>query len=217
VRAPDLHRVIDFKSGGVLDQETQLPRESYVRQLQLYAYLEFEDSGDWPTRADLLPLSGGTVGVDVDPAVCLALADAAIAALDEYNGTAPGDQPASPAPQHCAMCPYAAVCPAFWERSDESWAAFVLAIRGHVLEAFSTPLGGVTVRIRSGSGSTPADESVIRNIDIGTFPAAASLGRGDCVGAVGLIAEDGPDSYRLPRWGLLEVDGPDAGLEALDA
>ena len=48
------HQIVDYKSGAVTDEDAQ-PREAYVHQLQLYAFLEFNVTGAWPQTAHLFP------------------------------------------------------------------------------------------------------------------------------------------------------------------
>jgi hypothetical protein len=89
--------LIDYKTGPVLSRDTREPRESYVRQLQLYASLAADALGEWPRRAFLLPLDGPFVEVDIDPASCGVLAQQAVDLLGRFNASAGGPQPASPA------------------------------------------------------------------------------------------------------------------------
>lgn len=213
VRSEGSHRIIDYKSGGILDRETQQPRESYVRQLQLYAYLEHEASGGWPETAHLFPLHGAPVEVDVDPEACRAVAEAAIEALEAYNAAAPGTQPARPAPETCGMCSFAADCPAFWKAYSPEWANSVLAAAGVVGRVVITPLGGTTIELSATDGSITGP-LVIRNIDGSEHPAAYAAAPGVEAAAVGFVREDGRESCRLPPWGLLSVRDADTSTGA---
>jgi CRISPR/Cas system-associated exonuclease Cas4 (RecB family) len=205
VRSSSQHQIIDYKSGGVLDRDTKRPREAYVRQLQLYAYLEHETSGSWPLSAHLFPLHGVPVEIDVDPEICSALAREALAILGEYNQAVPAVQPADPSPMHCKWCPFAAVCGSFWDACDSTWAPDLLAAAGMTTRQFTTPLGGLTVFIDIGAGSVVGDEVVIKNIDTAVFSDARGLVSGDELAAVGLVADDRGSGYWISGAGVLGV------------
>lgn len=204
IRGETVRRLIDYKSGSVIDRESLEPRESYVRQLQLYAFLERESSGAWPTSAHLLPLHGPPVEIAIDAATCTAVAADAIASLEMFNAAAPGEQPASPARATCGYCQYAAGCYAFWSVCDGSWAPDVLAASGRVERAFTTPLGGVSLRLAVEKGSLEADAITVSGIDPALHPAALAADVGSELAAVRLVLA-GADGYRLPSWGVIDV------------
>jgi hypothetical protein len=204
IRGETVRRLIDYKSGSVIDRESLEPRESYVRQLQLYAFLERESSGAWPTSAHLFPLNGLPVEIAIDAATCTAVAADAIASLETFNAVAPGEQSASPAPATCGYCQYAGGCYAFWSACDGSWAPNVLAASGRVARAFTTPLGGVTVRLAVEKGSIESDTVTVSGIDPALHPLAMAADVGSELAAVRLVVA-GADSYRLPAWGVIEV------------
>jgi PD-(D/E)XK nuclease superfamily len=110
IRSTQRHQIIDYKSGGVLDRETKQPREAYARQLQLYAFLEHEASGSWPTSAHLFPLQGASVEIDIEPERCSELAAEALNELDAYNTAVPLTPQASPTPAHCRWCSHTTAC-----------------------------------------------------------------------------------------------------------
>jgi CRISPR/Cas system-associated exonuclease Cas4 (RecB family) len=211
IRSAERHQIIDYKSGGVLDRETKRPREAYVRQLQLYAYLEHEASGSWPTSAHLLPLHGAPVEVDVDPRRCSQLAAQALDVLDAYNAAVPDTPPASPTPGHCRWCPHGSECEPFWEACDESWAPTLIAAAGAVTRAFATPLGGITVHLDVARGSLGRSDLAIKNIDPTLFDHAQDLKEGDEVAAVGLIADDRGSGYWLGAGAILSATPSGAG------
>jgi hypothetical protein len=96
VRAAGILWLVDYKTGAVISRETLEPRESYVRQLLLYAYLVSESLGAWPERAVLVPLQGAVVDVPIDPAVCTELAAEALELLASFNAATGGSQPPQP-------------------------------------------------------------------------------------------------------------------------
>jgi PD-(D/E)XK nuclease superfamily len=157
--------LIDYKTGSATDRATGALRDSYARQLRLYAFLERETRGVWPDRAILLPFVGDPVEVEVDPDECAATAADALAALTSYNLIAGQVPPAMPSATACGWCDAAAACSAFWDACDEDWIdASVYAARGPVLLAKATPLGGLSLQVTSTSGSRHGDLSV-RGLD----------------------------------------------------
>lgn len=85
-RYPD-HVVQDYKTGSIRDADGRL-KSAYRTQLLLYAYLEHEESGSWPVRAEVIPLRGDPEIFEVVPAETTAAAEQALAARDRYNGLA---------------------------------------------------------------------------------------------------------------------------------
>lgn len=201
VRTPTACWIIDYKTGAVLTRETREPHESYVRQLQLYAFLAAETIGRWPERAFLVPLQGAVVEVPIDPTRCSALAEEAIALLDAFNDRVPAPQPPSPAPETCQRCPYAPRCPAFWQACDEAWASVVLAAAGTVTSLSQSRLGGVSLTLDAEVGSLGERHIAVRGISVQDHPAAGSLASGGTVALVGLHADRGTDSFILPPFG----------------
>ena len=197
IRSSERHQIIDYKSGGVLDRETNQPREAYARQLQLYAFLEHETSGTWPMSAHLFPLQGAPVEIDIEPERCLELVAQALNELEAYNTAVPLTPQADPTPAHCRWCPHTTVCGPFWEACDESWASTLLAAAGHVTRSFGTPLGGVTVYLDVDSGSLDEESLVIKNIDPALHEDAGRVAAGDEVATTGLVADDRGSGYWL--------------------
>jgi hypothetical protein len=208
VRAEGVHWLLDYKTGPVLSRESSEPRESYVRQLQLYAYLESESMGDWPQRAFLVPLQGPVVEVDIDPAACAALAREALDLLAVFNAHAPAPQPASPAPETCRWCPYAPNCPAFWESCDEGWAPAVLAAAGTATAVTHPSLGGVSVRLDVEAGSLEHGTINVRAISVEDHPAAAMFAEGSDIALVGLRHDRDTDGFVLPEFGRAWASSP---------
>jgi CRISPR/Cas system-associated exonuclease Cas4 (RecB family) len=203
IRSSARHQIIDYKSGAVVERETNRPRQAYVRQLQLYAYLEHEATGSWPTTAHLFPLQGAPVEIEVDPQVCSQLAKSALDALDTYNAAVPQTPPPSPAPEHCRWCPYAVACASFWEECDETWSSAVLAVAGLVTRVFATQLGGVTAELNVEAGSIADARVVIKNIDAAVHADAGRLRVGDGIAVVGLLPDERGAGYRVASGGLV--------------
>ena len=204
IRAENAGRIIDYKSGSIIDRESLQPRESYVRQLQLYAFLERETAGAWPKSAHLFPLHGPPVEIAIEAAACTAVAAQAIASLELFNSSAPGEQPASPALETCGYCQYAAGCYAFWRACDRSWLPDLVAACGRVERIFTTPLGGVTVQLAIEKGSLEGDTITLSGIDPAIHPAALTATVGSELAAARLVLA-GADGYRLPSWGAIDV------------
>jgi hypothetical protein len=205
IRGANRHQIIDYKSGAVLDRETSLPREGYVRQLQLYACLEQETSGGWPMSAHLFPLQGAPVEIEVEPPICLAVAAAAREALGAYNATVPGVQPAQPTPEHCRWCPASTICPAFWTACDESWAPAVSAVAGTVTRVFETKLGGLTIYVEPEAGSLGRDTVAIKNISVDVSDSGVEIAVGERVALSGLVPDEKGSGFWVKSGGALTV------------
>jgi hypothetical protein len=92
--------------------------EGFRRQLRLYAAIIAEALGRWPVEGRVVAASGQAMDVPLEPAACEAEASDALAALDRLNqllaaGVTPGTL-ARPGKEACALCPFQALCPAFW-------------------------------------------------------------------------------------------------------
>jgi len=207
IRAAGAHWIVDYKSGRVTSQEGGPPRDSYVRQLQLYAVLEHEVSGAWPTQALLLPLAGPAVKVNVDPSACMDVAAQMIEMQDTYNATVPKPQPASPSAEACRWCPYATRCEAFWDACNTHWREELLAVRGVVESIAPTQLGGASLRVRVSGGSLAEERIGLRSVSAAEHPALLRMVEGSELHAVGLRPEPSESIYRLPAWASLRCDG----------
>jgi RecB family exonuclease len=175
--------LIDYKTGSATDRATGELRDSYARQLRLYAFLEHETRGVWPERAILLPFVGDPVEVSIDPDECEATAEAALAAVASYNLIAGSIPPATPSATACGWCDAAATCSAFWGACDERWLeAGVSAAQGPVVLAKATPLGGLSLQLASTRGSLHGELSV-RGLDADL---EAELPAGVTISLVGL-------------------------------
>jgi hypothetical protein len=169
IRGQDL---IDYKTGDIFEDDeisgVLSLKPSYVRQLQMYAWLVHSSIGQWPQRGLLYPLAGPPVEVPLVLAECIAQAEDAMRRLDEYN-TAVSDGTnisamASPSPEACRWCPFKAVCPAFWTTVKPEWAGQLdgEVIRGR-LDAPPQPL------------ATSGAYSLVVNVEGGTIEAAESV------------------------------------------
>lgn len=200
-RAPGVHWLLDYKTGAVLSRDSREPRESYVRQLRLYAYLQAETTGEWPDRAFLVPLQGSVVEVDIDRTQCIDLARDALKLLEAFNAHAPKPQPPSPAPETCRWCPYAAKCPAFWKHCDEAWAPTVLATAGRISAVTRPRLGGVSLTVDAQAGSLTQTATSVRAVSAEDHPAVADLRAGQEVAFVGLRRDRDTEAFILPESG----------------
>jgi hypothetical protein len=158
-----LHAIVDYKTGTVLDAEGEV-LVRYREQLQLYAALERERSGRWPSRGLLLRFGGAPIEVQLDPDACLEAADAAIAALHAYNATEGHRPVGKPAEGACGFCPYAPRCDDFWRALMPSWRP--LAVAGRVRWLEQSRAGSVTFGLDIEAGSIPG-QTVIRRFDPG--------------------------------------------------
>jgi hypothetical protein len=204
VKAHGAHWILDYKTGGVIDLETEEPRNEYVAQLQLYAVLEHARSGEWPTRGVLLPFAQRMVDIELDPITCKQLADQIAAVIEEFNDRAPEAQPPSPSTDNCQWCGHPAACAAVWESCDETWAPQVTMVQGVVAEAARSELGVVTIVLDVEGGTLPVSRIAIL-ADPRLFAGLDEIEEGTQVRASGLRRRRGERTFSLAPWSTFEA------------
>jgi CRISPR/Cas system-associated exonuclease Cas4 (RecB family) len=157
-----LHAIVDYKTGPATDEAGEVV-DHYATQVQLYAVLEQERSGRWPSRGVLLRFGGPPVSVDIDPARCEETASRGEEALAAYNALAGTVPPASPSESACTFCSFGPCCPAFWEAISPDWKGRG-AIRGRVAWVEISAGGGGTVGLDEARGSLEGTV-VVRRLD----------------------------------------------------
>jgi hypothetical protein len=192
--------IADLKTGRIRPTPEDPVSPTYIRQLQLYAYLEAEASDIWPTHAWLITLQGSDHVVDLDPASCTDVVQRALDTLDEFNRDFPNVR-AVPAGKNCSWCVHLARCPEPWTASTD-WGDSHAALLS-------------VTRVRHGSGAAWVDAEAIagtlksstvslRRVDLHDHPAARDLKAGDRVFVVGLHKMDAADTWQLRRTSRLE-------------
>lgn len=124
--AADGPTIRDYKSGDIAERNSSphpgSVKVSYQVQLRLYAALYATTTGQWPTRLELIPLTGAAVPVSFDRQVCTALLEDARRTLKNVNeiitslATAVPEAErrlARPDPSHCWACPFRPGCAAY--------------------------------------------------------------------------------------------------------
>lgn len=198
VGRPDLLRgdaVIDYKTGDVHEQgDSSAAKASYVRQLQIYAFLVKDRTGRWPTRGVLLPMEGPPLEVELEPAACESAAAEAVRFLDQYNraveaGVAPACL-ASPSPDACRWCPYQILCSAFWAAAAESWSDQIgAAAIGGSASAAPRPIHGgaaLALSLVADEGTGPRGEVGLAPLNPGVHRSLAQVVAGTGVRVTGL-------------------------------
>ncbi|MEW6071064.1 MAG: PD-(D/E)XK nuclease family protein [Planctomycetota bacterium] len=198
VGRPDLVRgnaVIDYKTGDIHEQgDSAAAKASYVRQLQIYAFLVKERTGRWPARGVLLPMEGPPLEVELEPLACERAAAEAVSLLDQYNreieaGVAP-TRLASPSTDACMWCPYQVLCPAFWAAAAESWSDQLgAAAIGGSAPAAPKPIHGgaaLALSLRADEGTGPRGEVGLAPLNPGVHPSLAQVKAGTRVRVSGL-------------------------------
>lgn len=202
---PDLvvrsHRrsiVIDYKSGSGIDSETGEIRSDYKRQVQLYSYLEHQDTGVWPDEGWVFPFQGPPIEVDVSEEACNAAVETALGAVQVYNEAAGTTPHATPSASVCRYCDYVPRCPEFWAESARLVEDGLVAVRGEVTDKRTTRLGGVTLVVNPKAPSPFPEIMAIRRIDPVAHPYAADVEAGERVCLVGIRNRSvDPD---VPQW-----------------
>jgi RecB family exonuclease len=111
--------IIDYKTGRLYeeDEEGELHlMEKYRRQLLLYAAIYHGETGHWPTRGHVMPLTGEKVSIEIDPAKASHEEERAISLLTRFNSQialkGSHQSLAKPAETTCRYCGYRTICPA---------------------------------------------------------------------------------------------------------
>lgn len=139
---PDLisgDTLIDFKTGNIFETgEGEEVKLSYLKQLQIYAYLIHESLGYWPKHAVLLPMEGPSFEIDLQPSLCIKEANEALEMLQQYNEAIRNrvdlSNLARPSSTNCRWCPYQILCPFFWPAANEDWKEnYIGAVSGKAL------------------------------------------------------------------------------------
>lgn len=190
VRGP-VRMILDHKTGSVVDEDGAT-KASYERQLLLYAWMEYETTGDWPDRLVLATFTGPFVEVEMDAEAAMSAGADALRRLDEYESRVPGQQPARPSPDACGWCPFAAECDAFWGAYADDWRPRLVAVRGEVAWV-QRDESRLTFAI--GSASEGA-EIVVRGVGLDEHPGLTDVAVGEGIRVVGLRPDRGSDSYR---------------------
>jgi RecB family exonuclease len=198
VGRPDLVRgdaVIDYKTGDIHERgDSSAAKASYVRQLQIYAFLVNERTGRWPARGVLLPMEGPPLEVELEPAACERAAAEAVSLLDQYNrkieAGVSSTSFASPSPDACRWCPYQVLCPAFWTAAAESWSDQIgAAAIGGPASAAPRPIHGgaaLALSVTADEGTGPRGEAGLAPLKPRDHPSLAGVMAGTRVRVSGL-------------------------------
>jgi len=191
----------DYKSGSIHDAaagaSANTVKESFVRQMRLYAALYAKTTGSWPAKLELVPLDGASAEIPFDAAVCEVLLEEAISTRGRINSTVvelasrPEDAEvrlASPSAASCRQCLFRPACLPYRQArrnasDDEEWPNDVW---GELHEMRELGNGKLLITIRT--GPTARDLIHIRGITAGSERHAAlkHLHQGDLLGVFGL-------------------------------
>jgi hypothetical protein len=205
VRHPLPHRIEDFKTGGVFDEENLL-KERYRRQILIYAYLEQEESGSMPDQGVVRPLRGPAVVFSISTDDVQGELLAALAAMDAFNAAVDHpEQLARPSTTNCRTCPHTSRCEPFWAMIRDAPPAELIGIGGTVLAVHSTESNGIALHIAPDEGNIDAGEVAVRGIPSPFAPWLSSSDAGQHVRVVGLGAIGGTAASFAAR-GMLRID-----------
>jgi hypothetical protein len=190
VRRPD-HEIRDYKTGTATDEEGS-PRDDYVRQLLIYAFMEAGEAG-WPERLVLVPFRGPPLSIELSGRESASedAAAEATSALHTYNAEhANAADPlslATPSPSACKYCDHATRCAPFWDSLSIRWAEDgVAAVAGLIREVRVAQNGGIALEIDVTAGSIPGRTVIVTPVDPAEFPGVEALAVGTLIAATGL-------------------------------
>jgi RecB family exonuclease len=182
VRAPT-HEIRDFKTGRVHGSEGTV-HAPYRLQLELYAVLERDATGELPDALVLIPLEGNPVRWPAQSKAIRATELEAHEALVGYNASVAAEEVAalgSPNPDACRWCRWAAKCPAFHTAYEATWWPDVAVVNGTVQETTPAARGMTALSVVTRDG-TPTR---IAGIDRTTHERLAEALPGEAVSVVG--------------------------------
>jgi CRISPR/Cas system-associated exonuclease Cas4 (RecB family) len=108
-RIPEGTRLVDYKSAFRDD----LP-ERYTHQIQLYAYLWYETTGEWPKEGQIFyPLKGTFYQVNVTEVICRQVVAEDVELIYKLQENKRHDHIAKPG-DTCKVCDYRPWCQSFW-------------------------------------------------------------------------------------------------------
>jgi RecB family exonuclease len=191
----------DYKTGAIADPETGEVKDDYRIQMQLYAVIEHERDGVWPAQAVLIPVKGAALTIGIEPSTALGTAEAALAALDDYENApaAPGIwRLAAPSSRLCGRCPFSVHCGPFWDACEEAWQAEgVRAAAGAVTEV-SRSGDSLTLTIDSHAGSYTG-ALTIRNLPAVQLSGQEEIRQGETVRVTSFVRSP---NKREAWWGF---------------
>lgn len=196
--------IVDYKTGSVLDLETEQPREEYATQLRLYAVLEHGRSHAWATRGILLPFSQSSVDIQLEQENCERLATLVEAAIEEFNQRHSEAQPAAPSPSHCQWCRGATHCDAVWGSCEESWAPQVGLAQGTVAQVACSETG-VTTIVLDLEGGTLGQGRIAILADPALATGLELIQSGKRLRATGLRCRRGERTFFVAPWSEFRV------------
>jgi hypothetical protein len=177
--------IVDHKTGHVLGEPGE-PRDSYARQLAIYAGLVDASMQLDIDEAALFSVQDGLIIVDVSRLVRAPIISEALQARRDFNERAPGEQPAAPSDTSCEHCTYVGRCDAAWD-----------ALRSGAIErigwgdAIRGTTRGPIVAAANGSSAVPV------HIDEGTL-----AGDGMLIDVPSELVVDVPAGSPLAAWHL---------------
>lgn len=126
IEAESETEILDFKSGeitqDVLDDDGDITSEvktEYKEQLKLYAYLYFENTGNFPTRLSLISLAKQKISIDFSEEECSKIFEEAKSLLKSTNNCIDRSEfSANPTEENCKYCLYRPACSFFLEKID---------------------------------------------------------------------------------------------------
>lgn len=187
--------IADLKTGRIRSAPEDPVSPTHIRQLQLYAYLEAEASGIWPTHAWLVTLQGRDHVIDIDPASCTDVVERALDTLDDFNRNFPNVR-AVPAGGNCSRCVHLARCPEPWNVNmewDDSHAALLSVTR------VRHGAGAAWIDAEAIAGTLESSTVSLRRVDLDDHPVARVLQVGDRAVVVGLHRLEAADSWQLGK------------------
>ena len=160
--------LIDYKSGLVIEQgeaegADHRVRESYARQVLLYAALVHENEGRWPIKVTVESLIQGPHEVTVTPDRAEGAVDEALDLLDAYNREATARAVhGQPDPSTCSWCDFKAVCPDFLETAEDSWTGPSTTVIGTLRTVHPEPPSYVSLDVTG--GDHPKESITVRGV-----------------------------------------------------
>lgn len=164
------HTVVDYKSGAARQLGDGELKANEERQVLLYGYL-LSENGIEIRKGRIERADGRTAEIAISNEAAQREGERAREVLAAFNQSASAEEfqaLTSPSPLVCASCPCIAVCPAFWQASNNTWQDAVgVHLEGTIAKKTVAFIGGVeiaTLIVEVSGGTLPEGQATVEQI-----------------------------------------------------
>ena len=177
----------DLKAGEFLEQPERgraaTLKEAYGVQLKIYAALYQETFGEWPTKIQIMPLTGAARVIPFREEECTTLLAEASRTLKDINAKVSNGQGtdrdfAAPAAPVCRFCGFRPSCRAYQAAPKKKIEKWPVDAFGQVWDISVLRDGKINLRVSIDSG----EDVILRALSPARHPGLKTIQRGERVG-----------------------------------